>query len=105
MSREHRWHIDHRHTSHVVGGNLLQRADDRHQFWREIGLYAGNHHIFAALMPAAALVEQLERFPDTRCVAEEDLQLAAPLGPFRGLNLTEEHLRIAVALNGHAYNS
>ncbi len=74
-------------TCATSGGRIwLRRRDD---------------DILAALAPAAAFVEQPERLADAGGVAEEDLQLAALLGPFGGLNLAKQRLGIARVLDGH----
>ena len=57
--------------------------------------------VFAALAPAAAFVEQPERLADAGCVPQEDLELAALLGPLGGLHLAKQRLGIARVLDGH----
>ena len=60
-----------------------------------VGLHGRDDDVLAAFATAAALVEQLERFSDSRGVAEKDLQPTSAFGPFRRLDLPKQCVRVA----------
>jgi hypothetical protein len=64
-------------------------------------LSGANHDIFSALTTAAALIEHLRGFADSRSVSKEDLKTATPLLLFCALYLRKDPLRISPVLDIH----
>ena len=100
-TRENRFHIDDRHTGDVSRPDNVERANRVRHLRAEVRLRRGNHDILSPFVTPATFVEQFEGLADSRGVAEKDLQLTAALGPFGGLDLTEQGFRITMLLNTH----
>jgi hypothetical protein len=77
VSRDDGWHIDYGRAVDVSRGNVWQRATDLGDLRGHIRLHRRDHDVFAAQVPATALVQEFERLTHARGVAEEDLQLTA----------------------------
>ena len=61
---------------------------------RDLALQRAHHHVLAALLAAAALVEHAERFADARGVAQKHLEAAAAFPPLVGLDAAQQFFRV-----------
>ena len=103
MPPENRRHVEHlvlfAGVRFLESGDRVQLVEQRFQFGCQRRLHSSRHHILAALLTPAPLVEHAERFAHARRIAEEHFEPPAALPALLCLDAAQQLIGIRASVD------